>query len=339
MKLTFNYGTSVLTLPASVLKKLERATKKDIKVLMFLALDRSLCESDGDCIPKIAQACGMTDAEVASALSYWRGAGILDVSEEPLDSAELIDAKNLAEAENKKKTPSVEKSVDSKKIIRADEIPHYTTDELTGIIERREELKALIDECQRAFGKVFNTSEINIIIGLADYLGLDFEYILMLFAYCGKLDRKSVRTAEKMAFRFVDEGITEARMLDEHLRFLEHFDKIEGKIRTMFGIGGRALTGKEKKLVSTWLTEYKYGINIIGKAYEVTIDSTQKPSIPYAAAIMKRWHDEGLKSLKEIEAEISRHRAEKSKDGGSFNTDEFLNAALRRSFGDGTENA
>lgn len=334
MKLTFNYGTDVISLPATVLKRLERATKKDIKVLMCLAFDRSLLTGDAS---DIAFECSLSESEVETAIAYWRGAGILDVSQvnESVDSPEELTGNDIFEEHEKEKSSAKTSNTDkkSKKLKSADELPRYTTDELTGLLEKRTELHELIDESQRAFGKVFNTSEINILIGMSDYLGLDGEYILMLFAHCGKLERKSVRTVEKLAFKFIDDGITDSGMLEEHLKFLEEYDSIESKIRTMFGLGTRSLTGKEKKLISSWLTEYKYDYKIIEKAYEITIDSTQKPSLYYAGAVMTRWHEEGLDTLEKICEDIEERRNQKSNEGGSFNTDEFLNAAIKRSLG------
>jgi phage terminase large subunit-like protein len=69
----------------------------------------------------------------------------------------------------------------SKKLERADALPNYTTEELANLLEQRREITQLIYECQNALGKMFNTHEINTVLGLNDYLGLDEQYIVLPF--------------------------------------------------------------------------------------------------------------------------------------------------------------
>lgn len=318
-----NFGHGAVSLPYAAVEKFDKATKKDIKILVCLCALGCRATDITAAKKAVASEQGYTEEDVANAIAFWRGAGIIDVE----------DGEEAAMPEPAEK--AVYTKQEKANLRHADELPRYTTEELTSILERRKELSALIDGCQQLYGKVFNTSEVNILIGLSDYLGFDHEYILLLFAHVGKMERKSVRTVEKLAFRFADEEITDADMLREHLSFLEKSQELETRIRNMFGISSRALTAKERKLVQRWLGEYKFGFEIIEKAYELTIESTQKPSLPYAGAILDRWHQEGIDSLEKIEANIAEHQRDKVKTGGSFNEDEFLRAAMKRGYGEG----
>lgn len=321
--LKINFGQAAVSLPYAALEKFEKATKKDIKILVCLCSLGRMASDMETVVRTVVSELGCTEADVANAVAFWRGAGIIDVC----DTEMAVEVSEQAD-----KAPSEQ---DDTKLRHADELPKYTTEELTSILDRRKELSTLIDTCQQLYGKVFNTSEINILIGLSDYLGFDYEYILLLFAHVGKMERKSVRTVEKLAFRFADEEITDADMLREHLNFLEKAEKLETKVRATFGINSRALTSKEKKLVQKWLGEYKFGFEIIEKAYELTIESTQKPSLPYAGAILDRWHQEGIDSIEKIEANIAERDRKKVQTGSSFNEDEFLRAAMKRGYGNG----
>ena len=83
-----------------------------------------------------------------------------------------------------------------------------------------------------------------------------------------------------------------------------------------------------------------YDRPIIEKAYEVTISNTGKPSVSYANAVLENWYKAGLGTLEEIEASIAEYQKNHDKSGetkpagSSFVTDEFFEAALRRSYGD-----
>ncbi|MBE6538664.1 MAG: DnaD domain protein [Ruminococcaceae bacterium] len=323
MKLIFNYGNSAFVLPGAVLDRIDRATKKDIKLILTLVSEPSLLSGTRKSIDEIIRLTGMKREEIEASISFWRGAGVLEELDTPTQEIETPKIKEVP-------VQSAEKP--QKKLKSADSLPHYSTEELTSLLEKRAEYRFLIDECQQLFGKVLGTSEINMLIALTDYLGLDGEYILLLFAHCGKMEHKSVRTVEKLAHRFLDEGITDAETLGERLSFLEKAEETENKLRKLFGINSRAFTKKEKALLEKWLSEYKYDIDIIEKAYEVTIDSTQNPSLPYAGAIMDRWYSEGVRTPEDAEKNISEHKKNKGVDGGSFDTDEFLEVALKRSF-------
>ena len=322
--LKINFGNEAVSIPFAAVAKFDKATKKDIKILVCLCAMGRLAADLETAKRTVASELGYTEEDVANAIAFWRGAGVIDIEE--------TEESSVTESQKRAETSSEREGANLR---HADELPKYTTEELTSILEKRKELSTLIDTCQQLYGKVFNTSEINILIGLSDYLGFDHEYILLLFAHVGKMERKSVRTVEKLAFRFADEEITDADMLREHLSFLEKSQELESKVRTTFGINSRALTGKEKKLVQKWLGEYKFSFDIIEKAYELTIESTQKPSLPYAGAILDRWHQEGLDTLEKIEDNIAQRDREKASTGSSFNEDEFLRAAMKRGYGDG----
>ncbi len=318
----FKFGSQVSVIPASAARKIDRATKKDIKVLITLGASPALltlCESDK---VSAAAACGCTEDELASALAFWRGAGVIELDDEQISSEP-----QSASAEPVKEEKAEEKTYKKTLLQRADELPHYTTEELAALLERRKDTSQLLDECQNVLGKMFNTHEVNIVIGLSDYLGLDGLYILTLCDYCVSIGKKSLRYIEKKAFGFYDDGITTAEALIEHIEKLNKLASMEGQIRKLFGMNDRELTTKEKKFIDKWVNTFGYDLAVIKKAYETTVDAIHEPVPSYANAVLERWNKEGLRTLAEIEASI----AEKLPGEGSFNTDDFFEAALQRS--------
>jgi DnaD/phage-associated family protein len=181
-------------------------------------------------------------------------------------------------------------------------------------------------------GKVFNVREINVLMGLLDYLCLDCEYIMMLLTYCVSIGKKTLHYAEKTAFSLYDAGITTSAQLAEEFKRRENAVSAEAKIRKLFGVGERAFTTKEKKFISTWINDMDYSIEIIEKAYEVTADATGKGAFPYANSVLERWNAAGLRTLEEIEASYKAN-SDSANENGSFNTDSFFEAAVKRSLG------
>ncbi|MBQ7830066.1 MAG: DnaD domain protein [Clostridia bacterium] len=322
MKYIINYGSKVAVVPEKALEVSARAGEVELRVLL------GLCAHGGSVdIKKLARSFSLSEDDVKSALAFWRGAGVIELGDSKEAVSEEIAAEKVAPAKPEEKTSEA-----TKKLRRADELPQYTSDQLSDILEQRKETATLIDECQNIMGKVFNVKEINVLMGLVDYLELDCEYIMMLLSYCVSLGKKTLHYAEKLAFALYDAGITTGEQLSAELRRRELASDAEGRIRTLFGIGERAFTTKEKKFISSWINDMNYSIEIIEKAYEVTADATGKGSFPYANTILERWNAAGLRTLDQIETSYKKSGSE-SPSVGSFDTDSFFEAAVRRSLG------
>lgn len=330
-KVHFEYGDRVLNLPGHVVSMLERADLKAVRLLLLLASDPGK-----DPYAWAGQA-GLTRASIESALSFWNGAGILTVSEE--------DAR-----------PSVQ--TPAAVLMPGNTVPTYTNSEIEVLYSKRPNLSLLIRECEKTAGKVFNAHEINIIIGLTDYLGLDEEYILNLLTYCISIGRKSMHAFQTMTFALVNDGIDTSERLNAYLRRREENREVEAQIKKLMGFGERALTAKEAGFIQTWTEEFGYDMEVIRMAYEQNVDTVGKPSLNYMNGILGRWHGEGyldarsVHDLLEHEAEQRQARRKrpaqsgvrKTASGGSgddsqssFDPDEFMDAALKRSLKESEE--
>jgi DnaD/phage-associated family protein len=306
-----NYGTGVTVVPAAAVARFKDASKRDILVLMALldAPDASASE--------LAEAAACTEEQVNAALAFWQGAQIIG-----------------AHGEEKHTEP--EKKPAKKTKAYGSEPPVYTMDEISELIEGDSDVSTMIDECQRLLGKMLRTSETARLLSLMDYLGLDSEYVLCLCAHCNRIGKTSMRYVETTAVELFDRGITDVHTLDDYFRAAEAAYAIEGKIRKLFGIKlDRALSAKEKKTIETWTAKFGYDLDIIKRAYEITIDKIKEPSLSYANAILQNWYDAGLKTAEQIDAhlaEAAKAADDVAKTAKSFNSDDFFAAALSRSY-------
>ena len=325
MDLKWNYGQGVLVLPVSVLSA--DASSEQLRVLLWLASDPTLANKPA----QLAKLADTAPAALTDALEFWKACGVLT------DGLAAAEHASAVPSTIKRKTPERQEKPAApvkKPLQRADELPTYNTEQLADMLEKRASLRVLLDACQNIFGKMFNPQEINILFGMVDFLKLDDEYILTLMAHCKQMEFRSLRQVERCAISFIDQGITSVEALEEHLQQMEESFKFEGVVRTMFGLKSRALTAKEKKMLAQWVS---FGYNqkeILSRAYEITVNSTGDASIPYTNSILERWHSEGLNTLEEIDAQLARERGEKEGKisfGNSFQTDDFLEAAIRNS--------
>ncbi|MBR6709785.1 MAG: DnaD domain protein [Clostridia bacterium] len=322
MKLSFNYGSRVLVLPAeALLARAGQATKQNLLLLLRLAAELQPGADYEAIADRIAAEAGVSRADLDRALSFWQGAGVISAEEEGAEQGETA--------------PVAPPQPESKPLEHETELPHYTTEQLTHLLEGRAEAKSLVDAAQQTFGKMFTTMETNIVLGMLDYLSLEEEYILTLLAWCAGQGKKSMRYAEKVAIGLWDEGIRDAEALNLYLRRREAQESLGGKIRAIFGAQDRTLTQKEKNAVRRWIEEYRYTAEIVSRAYELTVNAISKPSIPYADSILGRWHAAGLETIEEIDADIASRTHDKQGEqsaSNSFDTDEFFEDALRRCY-------
>ena len=332
MKYIMNYGNRAAVFPEKVLEVVGRAGANDLRVFLCL------CAMGGAAEPsRIAELSSCSEDAVRESLSFWRGTGLIAFADEDgavKESGVMKGSGADSKAAVEPSVPASEKLGGARKLKSADELPRYTSEELANILEERTETATLIDECQNIMGKVFNVREINVLMGLVDYLGLDCEYIMMLLTYCVSIGKKTLHYAEKTAFALYDMGITTGAQLAEELRRREAASDAEGRIRSLFGVGERAFTTKEKRFISAWVNDMGYSIEIITKAYEVTADATGKGSFAYANSILERWNAAGLRTLDEIEESYRKNEGGDGLTASSFETDSFFEAAVRRSLGE-----
>lgn len=320
MKLNFVYGNDVLVLPGALAEHVDKATKKDIKILLALAAEPMARVDMSAAVATVCARLSISTAEADAAIAFWRGTGVIALDEEG-ERSEIA-------------APSAQSVQEPPRVIADGGLPVYSAEELSGILERRKELSALIDECQRVFGKIFNTREVGLIAGLTDFLGLEGEYILLLLTHCVRMEKKSVRYVEKMAITLHDEGVTDVHALEERLHRIETMAEVTGKIRAMFGASARALTTKEKGMMEKWICTMKYEEDVLKMAYDITVDAIGKASIPYANSVLERWYAEGYRTVQDVENALAEYRRKKEGDKSSFDVDDFFEAALKRSYGE-----
>lgn len=358
MALEIQYGNGVVVLPAKAADAARDAEKSDLVVLMTLLADASLCSAYGQdgSVETIAAAAGCSADEVRAAVAFWRGAGVLSVSaEKKKKDSEPAPKKKAAPVQEKAApvavapaapaAPAAPEADGAALLKKSEDLPKYTTAELGNLLEARPETAALIEECQNLFGKLFATHEVNTVLGLTDYLGLDAAYVLILVThycqYCKAQEKRpSVRGLEKLAISLYDRGITDMGALQEELLRQEELQKTQGQLRALFGIGTRALTAKEKRMFSDWIHTYKFDMDMIRLAFEIGMDASPDASVAYIDSILKRWNSENIRTAADVEADKAAREAKRGKgkaaqeSSGSFDTDDFFDAAMRKSLGE-----
>lgn len=323
MKISAEFGRSAFAVPGSVLEHLRDADALELSVLLY-----ALSAGDFN-LTDAAEKLGTDESEFMNAVNAWENRGVLVIERK---SAKKQRATKRATNDAAAKSASAATKKSTK---RSSRLPAYTLEESAAFLEENKTSAEIIDSCENIIGKIFTTAETNIVIGMLDHLSLSGDYILLLFAHAASIGKKSVRYIEQMAIGLFDRGITEYAELEAELSAVKQCRETEGFVRKIFGIGSRSLTAKEEKFIRSWSTKLHYGEDIIRRAYEITVNNTKEASMDYANAVLENWYAANLTTLEEINASIDARNAEKKKDradNSSFDTDDFFEAALKRSY-------
>ena len=321
-KIYVNYGRDT----SAALLAVKGADETDLRILsaILLGADESGCAH----ISELEEILELDYADIAASVKYWKGAGVLAAT--PAKSGD-------ADASN------------SKKAVRRCGVESYTTDELVAVLER-DDRTGFIDAAQIALGRIFNKNEVAKLIGIADQLGFEEEAVLAILSYCTRIGKGSLSYAEKVALTFCDEEIFTASEVHSRIDALEKRNDAIEKIRALYGFGGRALSATEKKLFTAWVEEFAFDFEIIRLAYDITVDSTQSAVPKYTNAILKTWHENGLRTLPEVEAFIESEkdkkqlaatavRTQKKRESGKLTekqaeVEDWFEQRLKQSFGE-----
>lgn len=317
MKLKIDYKYDVISLPLSVTGFLENADINSLKLLILAASDKEM--RDDFSSDEAAKRLGISKKDVEASLDKLRSEGMLTCE---------------GEEKGKKKTVVTKHKSDNGRevsVVHAEGDISYTGDELSRIFSERPSLSRMMDECSAIAGKIFSVSESNKIVGLVDYLRLEPEYVMMLFTYCKKIDKCSVHYIERMAYNLYNEGIVTYTALEASLTEMEKQRSFEGRIRSLMGLGTRALTAAEKKCLKLWC-DLGHTDELITLAYEVAVNNTGSPSFPYMNKVLSNWREAGYKNAEDVNRAAEEYRKKKETTSGSFSTDEFFEAALERSY-------
>ncbi|MBQ8140063.1 MAG: DnaD domain protein [Clostridia bacterium] len=320
-KIYLNYGDE---LPENFFSALKAADDNDLRVMLALVSSRS----DKPDLDNLCRELELDESELEASVKYWCGAGLLRKGKAS-SSKQQADTKSTEKAST---SPSAHRGG---KLERKSELPSYSSSELAELIEKRRISAEFINEAQRVVGKIFNTHEVNILVGMVDYIGFDEESVIILLSYMSKKGKRSLRYAEQIAFSLFDEGITDSKALQERLRKMEEYSNVEAKVKSMFGMSGRDLTAKEKKYMHAWIEKMGYGEDVIRLAYDITVDATHEPIPAYANSILEKWYAAGLLTYESVrQAEEDKKNASDGArlDAKSYDTDEFFAAALKRTF-------
>ncbi len=297
--------------PRKLISRLSEAGSCELKTFLIIASMESDDDVTEEEIISELERAGVSTCDLSESLAFLRGAGLIE--------------KGSAKKQEPSPKPieTVKKSVQA--VHRPSSKPSYTSKQLAQAANEGE-FRELVEWASNRLGKTFNTSDLSTLYSFCDYLCLPGDVVMLGIEHCVSEGKPSLRYAEKLLIDFADRDINTYQKAEEYILKRKSLLSFEGKLRTLMGLGQRALTSKEKAMLSQW-QEWSLSDELIRLAYEKTVEKTGKVSMSYMHRILESWHGAGFKTASEVEVGDKKPASSTS----SFDPEEFFRAAVESS--------
>lgn len=317
---------SMLVLPQEILTKMEQAGETELKILLYVSslLLKGAMEEE-EVIAALSTR--FAREEIAPALSFWRGAGILRTDSRKKSENSAAFAKKMTESAENAAEPT-RPSPSSKTVVDAEEAPFYSAADLAAAAETNPDFKNLVNFAEGRLEKVFNQSELARLYSFLDYLKMPADVIMLVIEDCCSRGKNSLRYIYKSLCDFADNGIDSYEKADALLLKRREASGFEAYIRKMFGLGERKLVPKEKEALQNWKEKWDFSEEMLEFAYEKTVSTAKKPSISYMNKILEKWHEEGFSNPEEVKNSAASKNSDKAEK--SYDLEDFFQAAVSK---------
>ncbi|MBE7038844.1 MAG: DnaD domain protein [Ruminococcaceae bacterium] len=223
-------------------------------------------------IESIASKLNILESDVIKAFEYWKDAGVITFKKGKLGyEIDFLNDDDVEINSDKKNTST----------------PKYAAKDVTSYIKENDDMKNMYQIAQGILNRPLSSTEITTLYSMYDWLGLPREVVLMILENCAQIGKTNMRYIEKVAISWSEKGIDTLDKAKAHLRASKEFNTIKAKIKTIFQIKDRNFTESELKYISKWINDMSVSIDMIKKAYDITVTNTQKLSYPYMTKILQ----------------------------------------------------
>ena len=267
-------------------------------VLSGPAVKRLIAGGDGDAsllYLLILQNKGAIDAEKARAQFHWpqeRFQKALD----SLSSQDLVHLPREAEP-----PPQPPQRPDSQR-------PEYTRADLLRAMEGQD-FSGLTRAVEDKLGKKLTTPDLDILLGLYDFLGLPSDVIYLLVSFCGERTalrygpgrQPTLRQIEKEGYLWARLGLLDQESAAAYIKQYHRSREALPRLMRLLRLGQRRPAPTEEKYLLSW-ERMGFEDGAIELAYDKTVLKCKELKWSYMNKILHSWHEKGLHTLAQIQA-------------------------------------
>lgn len=274
-----------------------------VKVYLFL-----LRHLDDPCssltIPMIADCLNNTENDVLRAFRYWETAGLLRLERDAEDRITGIELQKMTSVKKSGAdvmaapslpVPEAPAAEEPEAPVAAPAVPSNAVQLDT--FRAQKEIKSLLFIAEQYLGKTLTRTDMETITYFYDTLNMSADLIEYLLETCVENGHKSMHYIRKVALSWCDSGIETVSQAKEQS---QSYNKNCFTVLNAFGIKNRGPAASELTYIRKWAEDYGFTADMIEEACRRTISATHQPSFEYADTILTRWHENHVRSLKDV---------------------------------------
>lgn len=323
MNLSINLGSwnSIFAVPSDIVDKhIKLAGAAQIKVLLFILRHAG----ENISIDDIANGLSMNTIDVKDSMQYWIETNIININENVISPGEKQSSSEKASIDNICSKPKEVETLTPKRPVSRAQRPD--TAFVAQRINECPEISFLMQEAQVILSRPISNGDSATLLMLHDTDGLPVDVIIMLLQYAVSIGKGNMKYIEKTAISWAQEEIDTIEKAENKIRTLENYRKSWNTLEKIIGIEHRSPSSKEDEAANRWINIWQISDDLIKEAYDRCINSKGKYILSYMDSIIKRWHDTGIKTLKQALEENkfknSKYQKQNS-DFTSYNIDEY----------------
>ncbi len=173
----------------------------------------------------------------------------------------------------------------------------------------KEELSLLFAVAEQYLKRPLSTAEMEDFVYYYDTLGFSSDLIEYLLEYCVMRGATGRHYMRAVALAWAEAGI---QTVAEAKKESNLYNKNYFTIMKTFGLK-RNPAPVEEEMMSRWMDEYGFSMDLIQEACRRAIAQTHQPSFQYADKILQSWKKAGVSAMKEVAA-LDQERAKKQEN-------------------------
>lgn len=281
---SFSGGSQVICLPCEFVDYYMKDADPTFIAVYIFGFRQCFSASPKTCHADVAQSLGILESDVIKAWRYWEKRGVVRLIPEKGENAAdfSVEFSDLSGSQPEDAVPQKR--------------PSYKMSDVAARSSEDRALKDMYTYAESMLERPLTQSDTLTLYGLYDWLGLPVEVILMIIEHCVNLGKKTTKYMEAVALDWHKNGICTKEAALNRIEQFEANDRAKRRFKKLLGISGRDLSDTECRLLTEWRETMGFSEKMIKLAYEKTIMQTGKLSFQYMQAILKDWHDAGIKT-------------------------------------------
>ena len=243
----------------------------------------------------LASTLNLLESDIMNALNYWNDQGVIRLKSIDAMNNFSIEFIDLAETS-------------------------YESNNQVDFLEalNSKETHDMLKEIEKILGRTLSPKEMEMYLSWQRDFLFPSELILLLIEYCASKGKSDYRYIEKVALSWNDLNI---RTMEQAQNYIKQTEDKWVKIRSILsymGIKNGEIMKPQEELITKWLINYKFSVEIIEKACDICCQKLNRADFNYIDGILTKWNKDNIRTIDDIDTKNKAFRE-------SYNKKKYIN--------------